>query len=205
MDDGHTGSTEDSGQWGRVDRQRVDQCHLVGPGDLNQSQVGHVGTLGVELGVEAVGVLGGHLGDESLKRLRIGDDGGRSGHRGVPGGDPGSGALVFSTGEGDFMVPARRVSVLPGPDGPAGDAATIEPEGRRGCRFEVSAGRRCPRAESDLFPLVRTAPAGWRSSPAGVWPGKLRVRCRFLVCRGSERTFGAHLVTSGSVRTKTYR
>ena len=51
------GSAEDRGQRRGVDGERVDQRHLVGPGDLDQGQIGDVGALGVELGVEAVVVL----------------------------------------------------------------------------------------------------------------------------------------------------
>ena len=160
MDDRDTGPTEDTGQRGGVDRKRVDQRHLVGPGDLNQSQVGHVGALGVEFGVEAVGVLGCHLGDQGFESLGIGDHCGRCSHRGAPGGGPGSAALVFSAGADDFMVPARRVSVMPGPDGPA-DAATTGPGRATRLQVEISAAGRCPEPDLASFSWSERVQAGW--------------------------------------------
>ena len=50
-------AVEDVGQRGGVDGERIDEGHPVGPGDLDQSQVGHVRPLGVELGVERVVLL----------------------------------------------------------------------------------------------------------------------------------------------------
>ena len=48
------GPAEHRGQRRGIDGEGIDQRHLVGPGDLNQRQIGDVGALGVELGVEAV-------------------------------------------------------------------------------------------------------------------------------------------------------
>ena len=67
---GNAGATEHRRQRGGVDGERVDEGHLVLPGDLNERQIGDVGPLGVELGVEGVVVLRGHLGDQRLETLR---------------------------------------------------------------------------------------------------------------------------------------
>ena len=90
---GDTGPAEHLGQRRRVDGERVDERHLVGPGDLDERQVGDVGPLGVELGVEAVALLGGDLGRPAPRRApgsttsRIGSSG--AAHRRTPGRDRG--------------------------------------------------------------------------------------------------------------------
>ena len=67
MRHGDTRPAEHLGQRRRVDGEGVDERHLVGPGDLNERQVGDIGPLGVELGVEAVALRGGDLGDQRLE------------------------------------------------------------------------------------------------------------------------------------------
>ena len=50
----HAGPAEDRGERSRVHGERVDERHLVRPRDLDQRELGDVGALGVELGVEPV-------------------------------------------------------------------------------------------------------------------------------------------------------
>ena len=88
--------------------ERVDQGHLVGPGDLDQRQIGHVGALGVKLRVEAVRVLRRHFGDEILESCRVDDDGRRCSHLSLPAPDPLSGVLVVTAGEPVSEFPAPR-------------------------------------------------------------------------------------------------
>ena len=89
---------EDPGQRRRVHRERVDERHDARPGDLNECQVGDVGLLGVELGVEAVAVLRGHFVHQRLEALGVDHHGRRRAHRGVASTGLGPGALVFVAG-----------------------------------------------------------------------------------------------------------
>ena len=61
------GAAEDGGQRSGVDRERVDEGDLVGPGDLNEGEVRDVGALGVELGVEPVELLARELVDQRIE------------------------------------------------------------------------------------------------------------------------------------------
>ena len=65
--DRRAGSAEEGGQWFGVYGERVDQRHLVRPGDLDERQVGDVRALRVELGVEGVVLLAGDRGDELVE------------------------------------------------------------------------------------------------------------------------------------------
>ena len=79
------GPLNTSAQGGGVHGERVDQGHPVPPGDLDQRQVGNVGALGVELGVEAVALLVGQPGHQVPQTLGVDDhDRGRLAHRTAP-------------------------------------------------------------------------------------------------------------------------
>ena len=114
------GPTEDGGQRRRVDRQRVHERHLVGPGDLDQRQVGHVGALGMELGVEAVRVLRRRFGDQLLEPRPVDHDGRRCSHLDLPVPDLVSGTVVLTVGAGGSTAPASVRLDGAEPGGPAG-------------------------------------------------------------------------------------
>ena len=69
---GDTGSGEDAGERGGVDGERVDQGHAAGPGELDEGEVRHIGPLGVELGIEAVGGLSRQLDAQVFECARVG-------------------------------------------------------------------------------------------------------------------------------------
>ena len=79
--DGHARSVEDRRQRGGVDGQRIDQGHLVGPGDLDEREVGDVGALRVELGVEAVVLLVADGCDERVETAAVEHHDRRRGHQ----------------------------------------------------------------------------------------------------------------------------
>ena len=101
---------EDPGQRRRVDGQRVDERHLVGPGDLDEREVGDVGPLGVELGVEAVVLLGADLVHQHRQARCVDDEVHRrsASVTGAPSPGPGSGAVVMASGRGQEVQGLRR-------------------------------------------------------------------------------------------------
>ena len=91
------GATEHGRQGGGVDGKRVDEGHPVLPSDLNQRQIGDVGPLGVELGVERVVLLRRHLDDQRLEAPGVDHHGRRCSH-GRRRASPWSVALVIAAG-----------------------------------------------------------------------------------------------------------
>ena len=176
------GSPEDRRQGRGVDRERVHERRLAVPGDLDERQIRDVGALGVEFGVEAVRVLRRHLGHQGLEPGAV-DHRGRGGtHRCVAAPDLGSGALVFTARVDGSMVGLvafrRRRAGRPG----VGCRPGRLPGVRRGRAGRIA---QAPRRGARFRPL----------SP-------VQSRCRCPAAGVGERgraTFGAHLMTYGSV------
>ena len=77
MDDGQRGAVEQLGHGGDVDLEGIDEDDLVVPRQLDQRQLGEVGPLAVELGVERPDLDLAEPVEELGQRSVVGDDGGR--------------------------------------------------------------------------------------------------------------------------------
>ena len=73
MQDGHARALEDPRERGDVDREGVDEGDPALPGELKQGEMGEIGPLPVELGVEGVDLAGGKLVQERLESRRVPD------------------------------------------------------------------------------------------------------------------------------------
>ncbi len=83
VEDGQPRTVEQGGEGADVDRQGVDQGRLATPRQLQQGQLGVVGPLPVELGVEGIGRLGGGSGKDLGEAGVVGDPEGAGRHEGL--------------------------------------------------------------------------------------------------------------------------
>ena len=67
MEHAESRAVEHGRQGGQVERERIDERQLLGPGDLDQRHLRVVGALAVELRVDRVSIDRGHGGDEVVE------------------------------------------------------------------------------------------------------------------------------------------